>query len=279
MASTAAYDELDRVRKALKHARIKRDRVPKADHEARRRAEEKVATLEQRRDELYERLGRRTAGKLEDAQTDHASGADLVRRGLNMALTGLSRMEGANKDTLAAALEQVSGAAGSSESPASSDTAAANSSESPAAASIPQGLSPEDQRMSDDQLDLPRELPATRKRKSHELDNPPGEHTGPTYRGKFGARDACEFAFNRGALGEDLLRYLQSDPELPKSREEAVSRFFWAQGTDKAKALSETDKIQIMGHTRGEFRGKNNATDSLPTPPCPAAWERSCGLG
>ena len=42
MASTAAYDELDRVRKALKHARIKRGRAPKVDADAKRRAEEEA---------------------------------------------------------------------------------------------------------------------------------------------------------------------------------------------------------------------------------------------
>ena len=111
MASKAAYDELDRVRKALKHARIKRDRVPKADHEAKGRAEEKVAALEKRRDELYAQHGRRTASKLEDAQTEHASAADQARRGLAMVQTALSRMQGANRDTVAAAMEQIHGAA------------------------------------------------------------------------------------------------------------------------------------------------------------------------
>ena len=114
MAPKAAFDALDRVRKALKLARKTRDRVPKADHEARSRAEEKVAALEKRRDELYAQLGRRTASKLEDAQTDHASAADQARRGLAMVQTALSRMEGANRDTVAAAMEQLSGAAGSS---------------------------------------------------------------------------------------------------------------------------------------------------------------------
>ena len=103
MASTEAFAELDRVRKALKHARIKRDRVPKGDAEARRRAEEKVAALEARRDELYEQHGRRTAKKLEDAQADHEGGAAAVRRAIAMLQTGLSRMEGAQRDTVAAA--------------------------------------------------------------------------------------------------------------------------------------------------------------------------------
>ena len=141
MAPKAAFGELDRVRKALKLARKTRDRAPKADHEARSRAEEKVAALEKRWDELYAQLGRRTASKLEAAQTDHASAADLARRGLAMVQTALSRMEAANRDTVAAAMEHLSGAAGSSGSPASSEPAA-DSSESPAAASIPLGLSP-----------------------------------------------------------------------------------------------------------------------------------------
>ena len=111
MAPRAAFDELDRVRKALKLARKTRDRVPKADADAKRRAEEKVANLEKRRDELYAQLGRRTASKLEDAQTDHASAADQARRGLAMAQTALSRMQGANRDTVAAAMEQIHGAA------------------------------------------------------------------------------------------------------------------------------------------------------------------------
>ena len=103
MASTEAFAELDRVRKALKHARIKRDRVPRGDAEGTRRAEEKVAALEARRDELYEQHGRRTAKKLEDAQADHEGGAAAVRRAIAMLQTGLSRMEGAQRDTVAAA--------------------------------------------------------------------------------------------------------------------------------------------------------------------------------
>ena len=102
-AASGTFDDLDKVRKALKHARIKRDRVPKDAKEAKQKAEERVAALEKQRDELYEQLGRRTASKLEEAQADHAGGADLVRRAMSMLQTGLSRMEGAQRDTFAAA--------------------------------------------------------------------------------------------------------------------------------------------------------------------------------
>ena len=180
MASTAAYDELDRVRKALKHARIKRDRVPKADAEARSRADEKVATLEKRRDELYAQHGRRTAGKLEDAQTDHASGADLVRRGLTMALTGLSRMEGANKDTVAAALEQVSGAAGSSEIPASSPRSGSSMAADgacSAAITTADTMSPEDEKMWEELFGggAPTEQPRGQRKRKRDISEQPVE--------------------------------------------------------------------------------------------------------
>ena len=102
-AADGTFDDLGRVQKALKHARIKRDRVPKGATEAKQKAEERVTALEKQRDELYEKLGRRTASKLEDAQADHGSGADLVRKAMSMIQTGLSRMEGAQRDTMAAA--------------------------------------------------------------------------------------------------------------------------------------------------------------------------------
>ena len=101
-AADANFDDLQKIRKALKHARTKRDRIPASD--ARQKAEEKVKVLEKQRDELYEKLGRRTVGKLEDSQNDHASGADLVRRAMTMLQTGLSRMEGAQRDTMVSAL-------------------------------------------------------------------------------------------------------------------------------------------------------------------------------
>ena len=101
--SNGSFDELDKLRKALKHVRIKRDRIPRNEKEAKQKAEEKVTDLEKQRDDLYEKLGRRTASKLEHAQADHAGGAGLVRKAMSMLQTGLSRMEGAQRDTQAAA--------------------------------------------------------------------------------------------------------------------------------------------------------------------------------
>ena len=89
-----SFQELEKVRKALKHARITRDRVPKNDAERRQRAEDKVAALEAQRDDLYAKLGRQTPGKLEDAQRDHNKAAELVRKALAMAAHFLSLMEG-----------------------------------------------------------------------------------------------------------------------------------------------------------------------------------------
>ena len=54
--SQANFDVLDKVRKQLKHARIQRDRVPRGAPEAvLAKAHAKVAELEQKRDELYNR--------------------------------------------------------------------------------------------------------------------------------------------------------------------------------------------------------------------------------
>ena len=55
--ATDGYAELEKARKALKHARIKRDRVPGHDAAAKKRAEERVATLEKQRDELFRLAG------------------------------------------------------------------------------------------------------------------------------------------------------------------------------------------------------------------------------
>ena len=46
------HAEIEKLRKDLKHARIKRDRVPGHDTEAKRRAEDRVAALEKKREEL-----------------------------------------------------------------------------------------------------------------------------------------------------------------------------------------------------------------------------------
>ena len=69
--------------------------------------------------------------------------------------------------------------------------------------------------------------------------------------GKLGTKAAASFSFFRGRVGNETLRWLQSDPTFPRSAEEMKSKFFWERGTDNTKKLSaaETNKLQVMAHT------------------------------
>ena len=71
------------------------------------------------------------------------------------------------------------------------------------------------------------------------------------FEGKLGTKAAADFSFFRGRVGNETLRWLQSDPTFPRNAEEMKSKFFWERGTENAKKLSaaETKKLQVMAHT------------------------------
>ena len=76
-------------------------------------------------------------------------------------------------------------------------------------------------------------------------------HGSAIFTGKLGKPEhktnyAARFAFRSATIGSDLLQWMQSDPTLPRSAQQMKQAVNFARAFNKAKQLSDGNKVQIM---------------------------------
>ena len=107
-------------------------------------------------------------------------------------------------------------------------------------------------------------------------------HGSAIFTGKLGKPEhktnyAARFAFRYCTIGSDLLQWMQNDPSLPRSAEQMKQAFNFARASNKAKQLSDGNKVQLMANTGGACRPKrcNGLDATAPAPAALAAFARA----